>query len=82
MLKNIDTMLQDWVEFQARLLDSGGPGYPSQSPLATLIDYRTRRRLHPAKPQIAVAAPDIHPVEKQHVNVDVESENRYCNLIT
>ena len=45
-------------------------------------ELRTRRRLHPAEPDRAVTALDIHPVEKQHVNVDVKSENRYCNLIT
>jgi len=30
------------------------------------------RRLHPAEPQCAVGTLDLHPVEEQHVEVDVE----------
>jgi hypothetical protein len=48
VLKHIDGLLSDWVEFHVRMLESSGIGFPSKSPLATLIDYRTRPTSRPA----------------------------------
>jgi len=48
MLKHIDAILQDWIEFHVRMFESSGIGFPNKSPLAALIDYRTRTDNRPA----------------------------------
>ena len=48
MLKHIDGMLQDWVEFTTRTLENSGIGYSSSTPIYTLMRFGTRPDPRPA----------------------------------
>jgi hypothetical protein len=38
----------------------------------------TSRRLHPTEPQRAVGMLDVHPVEAQHMKVDIEVQRTFA----
>jgi hypothetical protein len=48
MLRHVDALLSDWVEYHIRMLEGSGIGFPKQSPIKTLMDYNMRVGARPA----------------------------------